>query len=104
MNKLPELQNRDLKKLEQKFDIGNAELLSDRVSQLKRMKVLRKTDHWADWMGNWVYWDSETREYVGSAPDNYIIARNQFPDIFLLQYKEASLEWQRQEKLIQDGL
>ncbi len=104
MNKLPELRNRDLKKLEQKFDIGNAAVLSDRISNLTHLKVLRKTDFYADWMCGWVYWDNVVGTYVGEAPDCSVIACAKDPLEFLKKYKEAADEWERQEKLIQEGL
>ena len=104
MNKLPELQNRDLKKLEQKFDIENAAVLSSRIANLTHMKVLRHTDFYADWMGGWVHWDSEINCYLGLAPDNEVLACDEEPLRFLKAYKEAADEWERQEKLIQDGL
>ena len=102
MNKLPELQNRDLRKLEQKFDIGNAKLLGERVSHLRHMKVLRKTDFYADWMGSWIHW--KDGEYYGAAPDEEVIAHHSDPLTFLKLYKEACDEWERQERLTQEGL
>lgn len=96
MNKLPELQNRDLKKLEQRFDISNAKVLGQRVSHLRHMKVLRKTDRWSDWMDAWIWW--EAGQYYGSCPDNSILAIDADPEIFLTKYKEASIEWDKQEK------
>lgn len=104
MNKLPELTNRDLKKLEERFDIANAEVLSSRIAHLTHMKVLVKTDHFAPWMRNWVHWDDTVGTYVGCAPDNEVIACATDPLEFLKKYKEASSEWQRQEDLIQKGL
>lgn len=96
MNKLPELQNRDLKKLEQQFDIERADILSARIANLSHLKVLRKTDFYADWMAGFVRW--EDGFYYGTAPDDTLLARDQDPLAFLKLYKEACNEWERQEK------
>ncbi len=102
MNKLSELQNRDLKKLEQKFDIGNSKLLSDRITHLKHMKVLRKTDGFAPWMCHWVYWDCKAGVYVGAAPDEEVLVRQADPVKFLQMFKAAVYEWQKEQTMSQN--
>ena len=48
---------------------------------------------WRSWMNHWAHWDVEDQTYVGSCPDNDEICREKDPTIFLLLFKEASVEW-----------
>lgn len=62
---------------------------------MNHIEVLKTCPKWRHWMENWVSYDPEAEEYVGSCPDQDEICRDTSPTDFLNKFEEASIAWEK---------